>query len=234
MRDRADAGDALGQDDAAPRVQAFESLLHAAVLEKEMRLVVEDVLADVEEGELRRFQHIGAHRAERQSLHVAGTDFRQSARHILVRRRGWARRRGGVAGERRGDAFAQHQPVRLGVVGEPDAVQIHDLALVPAEQRPDMRKARRIAPGIATGIAIGAAAPDRECRDAGARDEIAQLEPAILGGVGIGHLHPAARRQQVARRGFELFDGEHNDFGAVHCAVAETAPPPSACAMLPK
>ena len=47
-------------------VQPFEPLLHAAMFEEQIRLVVQNPLANVEESELRRFQHVGADRPERQ------------------------------------------------------------------------------------------------------------------------------------------------------------------------
>ena len=57
--------------------QALEAFLHAAVLEEQLRLEVEDVFADVEENELRRLDDVGAHRPEGQQLHVAACDLGQ-------------------------------------------------------------------------------------------------------------------------------------------------------------
>ena len=70
MRHAADAGDALGQHHAAFRRQPLEALLHAAMLEEQPRMVVQDGLADVEEQKLGGFDHVRAHRPERQQLHI--------------------------------------------------------------------------------------------------------------------------------------------------------------------
>ena len=70
MRHAADARHALGQNDAACRLKALEPLLHAAMLEEQPRMIVQDRLTDVEEQKLGRLDHIGAHRTERQQLHV--------------------------------------------------------------------------------------------------------------------------------------------------------------------
>ena len=56
VRNRPDARDTLGDHDGAFRIRAFEAALHPAVLEKEPRLIVDDVLPDVEKGEFRRFR----------------------------------------------------------------------------------------------------------------------------------------------------------------------------------
>ena len=79
MCDASDPGDPLRHDDRLIGRTSFEARLHAAVLEEEPRLVVDDVLADIKEHEFRGFDDIGANRSERQLLDVFGFDARQVA-----------------------------------------------------------------------------------------------------------------------------------------------------------
>ena len=81
----ADARDPLGQHDAAGERAPLEALLHAAMLEEELGMEVEDVLADVEEDQLHRFHHVGAHRSEGQPLDVGAVDLRKAAIRRLER-----------------------------------------------------------------------------------------------------------------------------------------------------
>ena len=53
MRDRPDRGDTLRSHHGALRIRSLEARLHSTVLEKEPRLIVEDVLPDIEEREFR-------------------------------------------------------------------------------------------------------------------------------------------------------------------------------------
>ena len=198
MRHAADARDALGQHDAARGLEALEPLLHAAMLEEQPRMIVQDRFADVEEQKLAGFDHVGAHRAERQQLHVGlgAGDFRNR----LLRRFHAQRKVGRIVGiERRFarlGALVQHQPMRLRVVEKAQAEQIGDLALVPAQQRRYAGETRNRLARVA--------APDRERRRAGGACGVAQLEPIRLGIPGIGHLHAPAGGEQIGGGIFQL------------------------------
>ena len=74
--------------------------------------------------------------------------------------------------------------VRLRMIGEGDAEQVGDLALVPAQQGPGIRKTRN--------AAVSITAPDREGRIAGGTCDIAQFEFVRRTVPGIGHLHADA------------------------------------------
>jgi hypothetical protein len=70
VRNAADARDALGQHHAAFGAKPLEALLHAAMLEEQPRVIMQDRLAEVVEQKLGGFDHVGAHWAERQQLHI--------------------------------------------------------------------------------------------------------------------------------------------------------------------
>ena len=70
MRHAANAGYPFGQHCSARRFEAFEPFLHAAMLEEQLRMIMNDSFAEIEEHELGRLKYVGAHRAKRQQLHV--------------------------------------------------------------------------------------------------------------------------------------------------------------------
>jgi len=53
------------------------------MLEKQLRMKVEDVLADIEEDKLDRLDHVGPNRAEGKALNVRIVDFEDPSRHSL-------------------------------------------------------------------------------------------------------------------------------------------------------
>ena len=184
MREAADAGDPLGERRRLGKRQPLEALLHAAMLEEELRVKVEDVLADIEERELGQLDDVGPHRPERQLLHVRPDDLGNRAvaggkRH---------RRSGGIGRvERRQDrlrALMQHEATRLRMPREGNAEEIADFALVPAEQRTGVGGARH--------RAHRARAPDLQPLAVGAVGDVAQLDLSRLRVPGIGELHASA------------------------------------------
>ena len=76
MRDGSNRRDPLRHDDRLIRRTAFEARFHPAMLEEESRLIVDDVLPDIEEREFRGLEDVGANGSERQSLDVFGFDGR--------------------------------------------------------------------------------------------------------------------------------------------------------------
>ena len=79
MPDRTNTGNPLGDDDGAMRVCSFEAHLHAAVLEEEPRLIVNDVLANVEERKFGRLQNVSTNGTEWQSPDIGGIDVGHAA-----------------------------------------------------------------------------------------------------------------------------------------------------------
>src|SRR5580692_858291 len=77
MRDRPDRGDTLGSHHGALRIRPLEARLHPAVLEKEPRLIVNDVLPNIKERELRGFHNVGTNRPKGKLLDIAGVHMRQ-------------------------------------------------------------------------------------------------------------------------------------------------------------
>ena len=141
---------------------------------------MDDVLADVCENELRRFDDIRAHRAERQALDIALGDFRQSPsarfeRHFEAGGIVEAHRR-----RRRSRPGVQHEPLGLRLTGERDAEQIAHLTLVPTERRTDV--------GDAGNRAVRRAAPDNETLVAGLAGDVTQLDP-------FRHVPPSVRER---------------------------------------
>ena len=78
MGEAADSRDALCQHGAGGERPSLEALFHAAMLEEELRMQVEDMFADIKENQLNRFHHIGADRSEWQALHIRAFDFGQA------------------------------------------------------------------------------------------------------------------------------------------------------------
>ena len=171
MGEAADAGNAFGKHGRLAERQALEPLFHAAMLEEELRLEVQDVLADIEEGELDGFHHVSPHRAERQLLDIRILDFRKSALRRLETasacRQGSADR-----AEARPDAAPSCRTSRCGS-GWPAKVhaeEVGDLALVPADQRADA--------GNALHRSIWLGPPDDQAAALGLVADVAKLEVA--------------------------------------------------------
>ena len=192
MGDAADAGDPLRQHHPARGVEPFEALLHAAVLVEEMWLVVQDLFTDIEEGELGGFQHIGPDRPERQGLHIGCHYLRQEFGAVGGGQGRWLRNPGPNRRKWRRDILVQNESVRLRMPAEPDPIQIHDLALVPAQQRPDLGKARRIAGDFAS--------PQNERPRLGRGDEITQFQMTAICNHGVCHSHARAGLKQMPCR----------------------------------
>jgi hypothetical protein len=74
VTDRSDARNPLRHDDGVTRQAAVETSLHAPMLEEEPRLIMEDVLADIEKREFRRLDDIRANGSEWQPLDILGVD----------------------------------------------------------------------------------------------------------------------------------------------------------------
>ena len=193
MSKAADAGDPLGQNHRMGKRAPLEALLHAAMLEEELRMEMEDVLADVEEDQLRRFDHVGAHRPERQSLHVGAVDLRKAAlgrleRHMPHRPgrpdRAAARpaaRPGGARDDAARDGRSNSTPNR---------------SVISRSYQP---RSGLIAATLGTGPR-GTHRHMKKSSAAGAACEIAQLELAGWRVPGIGHLHAAAAADQLGDR----------------------------------
>ena len=98
------------------------------MLEEEPRLIMEDVLADIEEREFRGLDDIRANGSEWQPLDILRVDDRQmmSAVHWRMFEEILA-----VASGRR--PVAQDEGMGFRMAGEPDPVKVHHLALVPAK-----------------------------------------------------------------------------------------------------
>ncbi len=126
MRQAADPRHALGQYHRRPRPQALEPLFHAAMLEEQARLVMQNRLADVIEQELGRFHDIGADRAKRQFLDIGDRpgDLRDKTPVLIDRHRRIRRIIGMHRRQDRLGAFAQYQPMRLGMAGEVETEQV--------------------------------------------------------------------------------------------------------------
>ena len=134
MPDGSHGGHALGRDHRPPRVRALKAALHASVLEEEPRLVMDDMLADVDERELGQLEHIGPDRPERQKLDVDGVDIGKTD----------ASAGGGDGVHQLLPAVFEDQRIRLRMIGEPEPVQVHHFPLVPAERGKDLRQARQL------------------------------------------------------------------------------------------
>ena len=185
MRHAADTGYAFGEH-CRRRGQTLEPFLHAAMLEEQARLVVQDCLTDVIEEKFGRLEHVGADRAERQLLDVGrrAGDLRNEA-PVLVNGDRRVRRVIGREGRHyRVRAFPQYQPVRLRLIGELEPEQIGDLALVPAHQRTQSGEARH--------GTMRTAAPDGEGDPRRTVQQITQFERGWIGPPRICHLHPRA------------------------------------------
>ena len=219
VTEASDRGHALGQRHAVGQPASLEPLFHSAVLEEQLRMIVDDVLADVCENELRRFDDIRAHRAERQALDIAVGDFRQSPsarfeRHFEAGGIVEAHRR-----RRRSRPGVQHEPLGLRLTGERDAEQIAHLTLVPTERRTDV--------GDAGNGAVRRAAPDNEALVAGLAGDVTQLDP-------FRHVPPSVReprtptaskqrphqRGQVLRRDRQWLERTHRGAPTPECAIA--------------
>ena len=83
VADRADGRNTFGDYDGVVRPRSLEAHFHPAMLEEQARLIVDDVLADIEEREFSGFQHVGSDRAERKLLDVARLDRRKVGRPFL-------------------------------------------------------------------------------------------------------------------------------------------------------
>ena len=70
MRQTANAGDTLSENDTGLRREPLKAALHATMLEEQMGMVVDDQLPRVIKGEFRRFHDIRPHRAEGQDLNI--------------------------------------------------------------------------------------------------------------------------------------------------------------------
>ncbi len=114
----------------------------------------------------------------------------------------------------------QHEAIGLGVAAERQAEKIHDLALVPAEQRCKIGEARHLLPRRA--------APHAETLTPCGSGEIAELEAARLGVPGIDHLRPPARFQQSFKGRAHFMRRGVSDHGSLHRT------PPSVCAIVAK
>src|SRR5579884_660623 len=133
MRDAANGGDALRYQNSELRSKPLKSFLHAAMFEEQSWVTMQNCLPYVIERDLRRFEHIAAHRPEWQHLDVAAFDRRQLPRHRcerdhLVLRVARIERR-----HRRTRAFVQHQRTRFRMAGKSDAAEVHHLPLIPPQ-----------------------------------------------------------------------------------------------------
>ena len=218
LREAVDARHPLGQQRGRAARHAFELLLDPAMLEKQVRVIVENPLADVVEDELRGFEHVGAHGPERQKLHMLARHGRQPGRgqHDSGPARTRGRRR-----ERRGRQVRQmggHEPLGLRMAGKPDPAHFHDLPLVPAEQRADRREARH-------GIGTDVHRPAHARLVSGTRRDVSK--PGLPGRriPRIDALHSPAAREQLPRGRLQFVDRQRGDFAVLHCA-----PPPRSAA----
>ena len=151
VRNAADGRNTFRENDAMKRVLSFEPLLHAAMLVEQMRLVVQNLLTDIEEGEFRRFQHVGAHRSERQHLHVRPAV--PPAAAALC----W-RYRPASPSERISTPVPEVEPcrfratpaARFRMITKLDAVKIHGFPLVPTHRGQIVRQAGRIGGRVRT------------------------------------------------------------------------------------
>ena len=134
VRHAANAGNALRENDGAIRRQSLEAFLHAAMLEEQTRLIVQNCLADIKENEFRRLDDIGSHWPKRKKLHVGlGTgDFRNRLLDWLCLKRGTGRIIWIEWRSHRVDALVQDQRLRLRMVEKLNSEQIGDFALIPA------------------------------------------------------------------------------------------------------
>src|SRR5271155_3987617 len=207
MGKAADPRDPLRQNHRVGERASLKTLLNAAMLEEELRVKVDYVLADIEEDQLRRLDDVGAHRPEWQSLDLGAGYLRKAA---LGRLEGQYRVRGIGGIERRNDwasARMENEAMRFGMTIELNPEKIGDLALVPTEQWADHGEAR-------DGSARHAP-PHKEVLTLLAAREIAQLDVAGRRVPGIGHLHAAAAAKQFAdcRREIRRLDCRGFDAG---------------------
>ncbi len=213
MSEAADPRNPFRQHRAAGERAPLEALLHAAMLEKELGLEVEDVLADIEKDQLHQLHHIRPHRPEGQPLDIGAGDFRQEA---VVRGLERHQRIGRISRvERRQDgsrALMKNQPVRFGMAAKFNPEQVGDLAFVPAHERADG--------GDTWHRPTGGASPNEKVTLWRGRD-IAQLDAAGIGVPGIGHLHPAAIPNQPAHRGGQILGLDQRGLGARDGALSE-------------
>ncbi len=178
MRDRAHSGHALGGDRRTPRVRARKAALHASVLEEEPGLVMNDMFADVDKGELGGLEHIGPDRPERQLLDVDGVDVGKAN----------ATARGGDGVHQLLPAVFQDQRIGLGMIGENEPVQVHHFPLVPAKRGKNRRQARQL-PGVLYD-------PHFEFALIRNRRDITHFHLALSRRPGVGEPNPAPLPQQ--------------------------------------
>ena len=187
VREAADAGDPFRQDDGAASATSLEALLHAAMLEEELRMKMKDVLADIEEDQFGGFHDVGAHRSERQALHVGALDLRErrcSAARTASRCRPGTRDRSG--GQRGCTPSCSTSRVGSGWPRNATPNRSDDFALVPAKQRADRGDAGTGPRG--TQRHTKKSSPLARRRD----DSAARARRPCV--PGIGHLHPRRRR----------------------------------------
>ena len=187
-----DPGDPLRENGRVRERAALEALLHAAMLEEQLRMEMQDVLADIEENELHRFDHVGADRSERQPLHVRALDLRQRALGGLERQNRVGRIVRIQGRPHRPHAVLEDEAPGFGMALEFQPVEVRDLALVPAKERTDR--------GGAGHGALRHASPHEEIFTLSAASDIAQLEPARRRIPRISHLHAAAAADKRADR----------------------------------
>jgi hypothetical protein len=179
MCERADTGDPFGYDDSVIRPLSLEARFHSTMFEEETRLIVDDAFADVEKRELSGFHDVGADGSEWKLLDIAGFDCREVCSAIRREMQFLT-----ITTDPRLCAITQDEGIGLRVSFERDPVQIHDFALIPAEQRHDGRKARKRASGDR---------PDIEILLIRNRANIANFSFRSVGRPSIGELNAAAR-----------------------------------------